>query len=146
MPTLAKESFENSDLEIHFVLESGHPNTGDADRIFKRVKASRMANEQEIIKTLQTLTTADKCDFPGLQVADVNAYSAFQHVTRSPVATTALKPDSAMSDAKKLQKVPVFHLRLQEPELKKFKQFVLDEIEEKEARRKKPNPSSDPRD
>jgi hypothetical protein len=86
---------------------------------------------------LKTLTSAHKCDFPGLQVADVNAYSAFQHVTRSPVATSPLKPESAMSDAKKLQKVPVFHLRLRESELKIFKQFAVDEIEEKKGRRKK---------
>jgi hypothetical protein len=47
VPAFAKESFADSDIEINFVLETGHRNIGDAHRIFKRVRASRMANEQE---------------------------------------------------------------------------------------------------
>jgi hypothetical protein len=130
-------------LEISFVLESGHVNIGDADRIFKKVKQSRIPHEQEIVRTLKTLTTGDKPDFPGLQIADVVAYSSFQHVTRKPLPTRALtsdNPEDYMAEAKKRQRVPIIHVRLGEAELKRFKGFILDEIKEKKARRK-PSPS-----
>jgi hypothetical protein len=74
IPTFAKDAFKGRDLEVHFVLESGHPNFGDAERIFNRVKKSRMPNELEIVGMLKTITSGDKVDFPGLQIADVSAY------------------------------------------------------------------------
>lgn len=138
IPTLAMQSFKTKDLEISFVLESGHRNFGDANRIFSKVKKSRQDNEQEIVQTLRTLRAGDKAEFPGLQIADVVAYNAFQHVTRTPFPTTALLPDDPtnyMTEAKKRQRVPLLHLKLGAPELEKFRQFILDEIKEKEERR-----------
>ena len=93
IPSLAIQSFKKNDLEISFVLESGHVNFGDADRIFKKVKKSRQVNEQEIIRTLKSLASGDKINFPGLQIADVVAYNSFQHATRRPFPTSALLPD-----------------------------------------------------
>jgi hypothetical protein len=136
---LSIQSFKKSDLDIHFVLESGHPNWTDADRIFNRVKKSRIEHEQHIVTALRTLTTADKADFPGLQMADAVAYSAFQHMTRKALPTAKLDPittDGYMAEAKKRQRVPILHMLLGEAELKRFKQFVIDEIEERRARRK----------
>lgn len=121
IPAFAMQSFKRKDLEISFVLESGHPNIGDADRIFKKVKKSTVAREQEIVRTLKTLTTGDKIKFPGLQIADVVAYNSFQHVTRRPFPTTPLSsddPDNYMAEAKKRQRVPVLHAKLGEAELK----------------------------
>jgi hypothetical protein len=140
LPTYAKEAFKDRELDIHFVLESGGP-SGDAHRVWKKVRASRKPNEQEIIKTLKTLTEGDKADYPGLQAADVNAYSAYQHMTRYPLKTIPM-PEGGLNGAKKLQRVPVLHLPLQEPELKALKQFILDEIGEKKARREKVKSSS----
>lgn len=144
IPGMAKDAFKGKDLDINFVLESGHVNAGDAERIFNRVKKQGLTNpaEIEIVKMLNVISFADKEKFPGLQVADVNAYSAFQHETAArPLEVMTLDPQSAMADAKKIQKVPIFRLELRETELKMFKQFILDEIEERKARRKKAIPS-----
>jgi len=137
---LAMQSFKDRDLEISFVLESGHTNYGDADRIFSKVKKSRVEHEQFIVRALKTLTTGDKMDFPGLQIADAIAYSSFQHITRAPMKTVGLNlddPDGYMDAAKKIQRTPVIHLRLGPQELGRFRQFILDEVEEKKARRER---------
>lgn len=144
IPELAMQTFKQEDLEISFVLESGHVNYGDADRIFSKVKKSRLPNEQKIIRTLKSLTTGDKIDFPGLQMADVIAYNAFQHATKTPFPTVPLSlenPNDYVARARKLQRVPIYHLRLA-AELKQLKRFSIEEIEEKKARREKLNPSS----
>jgi hypothetical protein len=139
IPGFAKDAFRGKELDINFVLESGHVNAGDAERIFNLVKKQGLTNSNEIdiVKMLNTISFADKERYPGLQVADVNAYSAFQHETAvRPLEVVTLEPLSAMADAKKIQKVPVFRLELRETELKMFKQFILHEIEEKKSRRK----------
>jgi hypothetical protein len=43
-----------------------------------------------------------------------------------------LNPETSVADAKRIQKVPVFHLEIRETELKMYKQFILDEIKERE--------------
>jgi Protein of unknown function (DUF3800) len=137
---LAIQSFGLPNLEIAFVLEAGHPNFGDTERIFHRAKKSRLESEQFVVRTLRTLTTGEKTHFPGLQIADAIAYSAFQHITRSPQSTVSVghgDPDKYMERAKKIQSTPIFHLGLGPQELARFKQFVLDEVEEKKARRSK---------
>jgi Protein of unknown function (DUF3800) len=137
---LAVQSFDQPNLEIGFVLEAGHPNFGDAERIFNRAKKSRLESEQFVVRTLRTLAANEKKDFPGLQIADAIAYSAFQHMTRSPQATVSVgygDPEKYMERAKKIQPTPIFHLGLGPQELARFKQFILDEVEEKKARRSK---------
>jgi hypothetical protein len=56
IPALAKQAFDGRELEISLVLESGHTNYGDADRIFNRVKKSRQPNESEIVGMLILLS------------------------------------------------------------------------------------------
>lgn len=146
---LAMQSFKRRDLNISFVLEAGHTNYGDAERIFSKVKKSRVPHEQEIVRALQTLSAGDKLAFPGLQIADAIAYSAYQHITRAPLQTVGLGhagPDGYMDEAKLIQRTPVIHLGLGPMELGQFKQFLLDEVEEKARRRKhNPSPASPPR-
>jgi ASC-1-like (ASCH) protein len=140
IPGFAKDAFGDRELSINFVLESGYKNAGDAERIFYLVKKTRSLNpkEQKIARMLNLISFGDKVKFPGLQVADVNAYSSFQHETRGrPIELVKLNPETSMRDAKRIEKVPIFRLELRETELKMFKQFILDEIEEKNARRKK---------
>ena len=58
----------------HYILETGHPNFGDCDRIFSELK-----NENtDIAPLLGTFTGGDKKDFPGLQAADALTSSAAQ--------------------------------------------------------------------
>jgi hypothetical protein len=144
IPGFAKDAFGDRELDINFVLESGAHNSKDALRIFDKVKNQRFADieEQKIAKMLGALSYGDKKKFPGLQIADVNAYSAFQHHTREPVELITLNPETSMQDAKRIEKVPIFNLELRETELKMFKQFILGEIEDRKARRGKANPSS----
>jgi Protein of unknown function (DUF3800) len=139
IPGFAKEAFGDRELDMNFVLESGHPNAGDAERIFNRVKKQGLTNpaEVEIVKMLNVISFADKARFPGLQVADINAYSAFQHESGArPLELVTVSLEATMADAKKHQKVPIFRLELRKEELKIFKKFILDEIEEKKARSK----------
>jgi hypothetical protein len=136
IPGFAKDAFGDRELRIKFILESGHKNAGDAERIFRIVKKTRSPNpqEQEIAAMLDDISFGDKTRFPGLQVADVNAYSAFQHETRKPLELVTLNPETSMADAKRIQKVPIFRLELRETELKGFKQFIIDDIEERKTR------------
>jgi hypothetical protein len=123
IPLLAKSAFDGrDDLEIHFVLESGHKNAGGAEQIFNVVKKSPEPQIQEIVRMLKTITFRAKSEFPGLQMADVNAYGAYQHETRLPLQTIQLSPKTCMKDAKRIQRVPIFNLRLGENELKRFRQ------------------------
>lgn len=57
------------DLQIHFVLEDGHDNFGDAHRIFKDLK-----KKPSLAPYLKTMTPGGKKEFPGLQGADGGAY------------------------------------------------------------------------
>jgi hypothetical protein len=140
IPSLAMQAFNRRNLDISFILESGHPNFGDVIRIFNKVKESQVAHEMEIVQTLNGVTEGDKVDFPGLQIADVVAYNSFQHVTRKPFPTVELSPQNPehyMTLAKERQRVPVLHMRLGAPELSKFRQFILDEVQEKRLRRQR---------
>jgi hypothetical protein len=134
IPGMAKDAFGDRELDINFMLESGHKNAGDAERIFNLVKKKGASHpeEKEIVKMLGVIAFGDKVKFPGLQIADVNAYSAFQHETVSPLETITLKPETSMADAKKIQKVPIFRLEVGETELSMFKKFILDEIQERQ--------------
>jgi hypothetical protein len=141
VPVLARQAFGRPDLDISFVLESGHQNAGDADRIFHKVKNSRNANpaEREIVGMFRTITFRDKKKFPGLQVADINAYSGYQHELKPDrLQVVELNPDKpTMQAAKKYRQTPVFRFELKENGLRVFKQFILDEIEEKKQRRRR---------
>lgn len=138
VPVLAKQTFGDRELEINFVLESGHENAGDAERIFHKVKNSRFANDDEraIMAMLNTITFGDKKTFPGLQAADINAYSGYQHELKPDRLTVVELPkgEPTMQAARRRRKTPVFRLELKENGLKTFKQFILDEIEERKAR------------
>lgn len=59
------------DLDLYFVLESGHVNFGDALRIFNRLKER---GPSDIRRVLKTLIPGDKKDYPGLQGADSGAH------------------------------------------------------------------------
>jgi hypothetical protein len=146
IPTFAKERFGERELNINFVLESGHNNAGDAVRIFNRVKNQRMPNkeEQEIVKMLGTIAFDDKKAFPGLQAADVAAYSAYQHETGAKVLEVGIVPnENTVKLARKIQRVPVFRLEIVDTVAMTFRQFILNEIEEKKSRRKNSSPSAD---
>jgi hypothetical protein len=100
---------------------------------------------REIIGMLRSISFDDKGQYPGLQVADVNAYSAYQHESGAKILETITleNPLKAVTEAKRVQKTPVFRLELREHELLTYKQFILDEIEKKRARHQ-PRGAKDP--
>jgi Protein of unknown function (DUF3800) len=138
VPMMAKDAFKGRQLDINFVLESGHKKAGDAQRVFDRVRTMGLSNpnEIEIVQMLNTLAFEDKARFPGLQVADINAYSAYQHESGARVLEvgTIENPANAVAEGKRIQKTPVFRLELRELELQTYKRFVLEEIAERKAR------------
>lgn len=145
IPGLAYEAFPGRKLDINFVLENGHKNAGDVLRIYEKVKKTPTRNPYElaILEMLGTIEFDDKRKFPGLQVADVNAYSGFRNeMSDTKLAITNLPPGATMKTAKKQRRTPVFRLEMKEQACAAFRQFIKDEIDEKAARRKKAIPVS----
>jgi Protein of unknown function (DUF3800) len=145
IPGLAKEAFGDRELDVNFILESGHKNAGDAERIFHKCKNTRTNHPEElaIMAMLNTIAFGDKERFPGLQIADVNAYSGFQHEMKpTKLEVIELPAESTMKAAKKKRRTPIFRLELKETVLIGFRKFIQDEIEEKAARRRKVIPAS----
>jgi hypothetical protein len=87
----------------------------------------------------RTITFGDKKKYPGLQVADINAYSGYQHELKPDLLQVVeLNPDKpTMQAAKEYRLTPVFRFELKENGLRVFRQFILDEIEEKKQRRRR---------
>jgi hypothetical protein len=59
---------------LHIVLEAGHPNYGDAERIFLETKRE---HESRGIYMLRTITKAEKADCGQLMMADFTAHSEY---------------------------------------------------------------------
>lgn len=72
IPQLLLAMFPDERIKIAIVLESGHPNCGDAVRIFDELKGN-----QEIGPLLVNISFAKKADCYGCQLADALAWSAF---------------------------------------------------------------------
>lgn len=66
---------------LHLVLEAGHKNYGDAERIFFELKASL---ESDGIHVLRTITKAEKDQCVQLMMADFTAHSEYVLETRRP--------------------------------------------------------------
>jgi hypothetical protein len=138
VPKLAIDRFKDRHLDIDFVLESGHPNLPNAEAIFHEVKAFNDPTEEIkiIMQSLNTITRGDKKKFPGLQAADVNAYSTFQYETRdNNLELISLPYESTIDEARKIQKVPIFHFPMTEDVLSQYRGLLLQTIEEKRLRR-----------
>jgi hypothetical protein len=131
---MAVEAFARHDLDIHFVIERSQHYTG-AEKVFYQIKDSRDPVDHHISKLLRTCTPGDKIDFPGLQVADVLAYTAFQSIVRIPIEPTPLPRERAYQAAKKQQKTPLINLPMPPDSLRQYKQLVLDEIKRREERK-----------
>jgi hypothetical protein len=59
---------------LHIVMEAGHPNYGDAERIFLEMKREF---EQRGVDMLRTITKAEKDDCGQLMMADFTAHSEY---------------------------------------------------------------------
>jgi Protein of unknown function (DUF3800) len=136
--SLAIQHFHDKALDVHFVLESGHKILGNAETIFHNVKKpdNSRPEEQAIKAILRTISRGDKKECPGLQIADVCAYSGFQYnmAGNSPIEIVSLPNMTAMAEAKKLQRTPIFYVPITEHELAQYRQKLLDRLDEKRLR------------
>jgi hypothetical protein len=67
LPEMIHRSLGRDDIQIDFILEAGHRNAGDAQRVFNQVKGG---NIQEISPLIKSFSFGDEKRFPGLQAAD----------------------------------------------------------------------------
>lgn len=72
--TVLKRRYKNKLPSLHIVLEAGHRNFGDAERIFNEVKAELDALGANILRTI-TKAAKDECD--PLMMADFVAHSTY---------------------------------------------------------------------
>lgn len=72
MQETIKRKYRKKYPDLHIVLEAGHPNSGDAERIFSEIKKEFESVGLNILRSL-TITAKDKCD--PLMMADFVAHS-----------------------------------------------------------------------
>lgn len=110
VPDLVKEASGETDLRINFVLEDGHPNVGDAERIFRELRDAKIAGISEYF---DECTPAPKSRFYGLQVADVAASGTWRGDMDKP---QPLQPGPGYDTVKvfKEEKSPLFNMVLSE--------------------------------
>jgi hypothetical protein len=128
-------------VRLNVVMESGHANRGDVDRILKLFRERAADHQRDVVGTV---TFADKKSAAGLQAADMLAYVFFREERDGnpefpPKKFQGKTLKQAQSEAP--QKAPLFRLELTEAVLRRAKQHVLDEIEARRAygsRRTKP--------
>lgn len=102
MPRLIRRSLPDGNHTIHFVLESGDANCGDAKAIFDEAKKGA---PDELRSMLGTLTYGDKADFPGLQAADMISFGAL-HAERKGSAELTHLPGGEFTVAEMERAVP----------------------------------------
>jgi len=89
---IAKRKHKGRFPDLHIVLEAGHPNAGDAERIFLETKGELERNEFDVLRTF-VLAKKDECD--PLMAADFLAHSAFligTGVKQEPPTQTVHRP------------------------------------------------------
>lgn len=122
---------------LHVVLEAGHPNYGDAERIFFEIKKEFEGAGNEM---LRTISKADKEDSGQLMMADFAAHSEYLLETKALQGT----PRNMVPAAVPKGMTGSTHIQSTPEMLKKWR----DEIIEKAMPKKGPNarPSDSPND
>lgn len=118
--TLAK-SLKTDDIEVNFVLESGHKNAGDAVRIFAQMKNDKSGRPVK----LGTLSLEGKKKFYGLQGADLVSHTFYlaEHGDEEDMDLTPTPESGTVADAEKAlkRKGPIFRSVLGPEQLKHIK-------------------------
>jgi hypothetical protein len=113
--------------QLHVVLEAGHRNSGDAERIFKEVQ--KEYGKLGILRSLK-LAKKDECD--PIMIADLAAYYILQ-VNRSARSTNRPLPDS---EAVPKKFVGLTHLQSTPEALARMRREAI-ELQEAHRRRKR---------
>jgi len=122
------------DLQLYFVLESGHENFGDAHRIFNDIKQK---GTRDLRLVLKTIIPGDKKDYFGLQGADGGAY----HILGSERGRAKLPGTIRIPmPQKNVRAAPSpwqhYNFIISPEKLTEFKSAIMREVERKRARRK----------
>lgn len=122
------------DLSLHFVLEDGHKNFGDAQRIFTILKDRGNERFRHVLKTI---TSAGKKDFFGLQGADAGAY----HILHSERGREKPPSDITIPGASKYVRMadkPWLHYNfiISPEKITEFRSEIMEEVTKRRARRK----------
>jgi hypothetical protein len=128
LPTAIRREIKLDEFDLNIVLEAGHPNTGDATRLFGLFK--RQA-DPKIARLVKTLTVADKKEFAGLQAADIVAYEAFRK-EQGVVEVLEFPPgEGSLEEAREFArtKSPVFRLPVTPAILRDLKNNILSQRE-----------------
>jgi uncharacterized protein DUF3800 len=115
-------------LELNFLLESGHPNSGGPTEIVRQLKKKNISGVSEY---LGVAVPGDKKRHPGLQAADGLA-SGLWHLEShgTPQLLPPQKPGlDRWRSEKRPMKVPVFRCHLDQDELSKFKEGYFKHLE-----------------
>lgn len=136
VPDLVRQTWSDHEIDLHFVLESGHKNYGDAERVFHEVKED---NQPNISNLLRTISSGSKREFPGLQGADVPAHVSFGFETSGDVPVVDLGgPHMAaemMSKKSSLKKAPTFRYHIKPETLREVRRLQEDDLENRKRKR-----------
>jgi hypothetical protein len=103
--------------DLHVVLEAGHPNFGDAERVFTEVKAELDAIGAKFLRTI-TKAAKDECD--PLMMADFVA-----HTTYLMERDGRPRPNGSSGSRQPGEGQSISHLRYEPGGLAKFKQEIV---------------------
>lgn len=128
VPDMLRSAFPDDEIDLHFVLEAGHKNFGDAKRVFDEIKDK---GPPHIAGMLRTLTSGDKKEFPGLQGADVPAHISFDYESRDEPPIEGLGGKTAVEiirDKSDLKRATIFRQHITPDVLQSARKNVLDEV------------------
>ncbi len=114
LPDMIARSVGLDGLQINFIMESGHKNAGDADRILSDL---RRLGDPTLSPYVGTLSFAEKKQFPGLQAADMLAFSTYR-LEQDGIDFIPSSPEATIQEAARIvgRRSPAFRLPV-EPEL-----------------------------
>jgi Protein of unknown function (DUF3800) len=98
LPMMMKKSLDADELKISVVMEAGAQGQGDTSRIFNLFKKQAAPEQSQLI---DSVTSADKRKFYGLQYADFMAYTAFRAEQDNPDLTD-YPAESTLADCRAL--------------------------------------------
>ena len=126
-----KRRYKKKLPELHIVLEAGHVNWGDAERIFNEVKAELDALGSNI---LRTITKAAKDESDPLMMADFLAHSTYLMELKERAGSSV--PRSSSNGLGKGQLVT--HLRYEPNGLAKLKTHLIETLNARGASARRP--------
>lgn len=122
VPECVASFLGRNDITVNFVLEDGHRNIGDAERIFNAIRK----DVPEIGRLLGSFTAGEKKRHAGLQCADALVSAAIQQEPHT-ATFIAYTPDSGIEPARQASglRSPVFRSHADQPVLTELLDGVL---------------------